>query len=471
MRVRPLHTLRAFAACGVAALSSVTLAASCDSVAPPRPQLLVVVDTDLPTVSQTAVDERLSSDAGIDAVRIDVYRMDGSTIDSLVVIAPSPENWPVSFGVATEDARVLVQARVFRVALADGSDSTLTPARSLTVDRVAELQLPEEGITVARMTLTGDCLGAPPSFVEPRTTCIDKSRVAAPIDEGLTLGTAAEETPTAVGRWPGAWEIPCAGEPREGKTCIPGGFSLLGEQGLIGTADGYNYTEDPVPLRPVLLSPFWVDTTEYTVKQFRSALTSEPGLVASDEYRIRDEGNTLADACTFTETAESDALPMSCIAFAAAERVCEHDGGTLPTEAQWEHAARGRGQHRPYTWGDSSPDCCHGIYAGCAPELQEPGQGNCDGTGDITRDGVLDMNGNAQEMTRDDHAAYDAPCWTQIGILHDPLCVDPTINTISWRGAGLSVPPSYAHLALRRQGLRAPIEGIGFRCVYADSAP
>lgn len=472
MRVRQKLPSRAIAASAWALLASVfATTASCDEVAPPRPQLLVVIDTDLPTVTQTVADERLSSDAGVDALRIDVYRLDGSSLGTRVVIAPSPENWPISFGVAEDADSVLVQARVFRVELADGQSSSLTPQRALTVDRVALLDLPREGITVARITLSGDCLGVAPAFDE-QTTCIDADHPQASIREGIVLGAPAEQGHTQVGSWPGAWEIPCTTPPPEGATCIRGGFSLLGEQGLIGTADGFNYTDDPVPLRPVLLSPFFLDTTEYTVGRFREALNEDPSLVESNEYFVRDPDNTFHDACTYRgqSTSERDGLPMTCVAFAAAQRLCRAAGGDLPTEAQWEHAARGRGQHRPYTWGSTAPDCCHGVYAGCAVEVKEPGQGNCDGEGDVTRDGILDMNGNAQEITRDSHAPYDAPCWSDEGILPDPVCIDPEISTVSWRGAGLSVPQSYAHLALRRQGFAPPLEGIGFRCAYPDTA-
>jgi len=59
--------------------------------APPLPEVLVVVDTDLPS---PLVASRL---------RVDLYTEDGTWFDSSDVARPSPNDWPASFGVYSED--------------------------------------------------------------------------------------------------------------------------------------------------------------------------------------------------------------------------------------------------------------------------------------------------------------------------------------------------------------------------------
>lgn len=457
-----------------------TLASSCTEEAEPRTQLLVILDTDLPTVLQAAEREDLSVDASIDAVRIDVYSPEREPIQSLVVIAPSREDWPVSFGVPAIDGvgSVLVHARVFRADRArqgtGPEQGLLVPQPALTVSRVLSLSFPEQGVGVARATLAGDCLGLPPSFEDPVSSCIDASRASAPAAEGVDTSEAARELPTLAGTWPLALERKCSGEPPPGATCIAGGFTALGEEGLSGAADGYLLAHDPVPLRPVRVSAFFADETEYTVKRLREALARSPGLLAPGEVLVRDPNNDLQRDCTFLGESDAahDDLPLNCITFSGARKLCQDAGGDLMSEAQWEHAARGRGQGRPFAWGSTLPDCCHGNYFGCAEGPLAAGAESACGGGDVSRDGLADLTGNLNEIVLDSHVSYDGPCWASPGLLHDPVCDDPSVATKTWRGSSYTEPVALAHLALRRQGfVEAALRAIGVRCAYPDDAP
>mgnify|MGYP000169462364 CR=1 FL=1 len=454
-------------------------ALGCDAGGELRTQLLVIIDTDLPTVLQAGEREELSADTAVDAVRIDIYREDGSSIDSIVLVAPSPRDWPISFGIPALDGveAVTVQARVFRadraqVAIGDEGDQLL-PQRALTVDRLVSLSFPETGIRVARFSLTGDCMGVPPSFQVPASTCLSAEQLSAPASEGVEVDGDAGPRPSRVGSWPLAVEQPCSGSPPAGALCIKGGVSTLGEEALTGATDGFVFAYDPAPLRPVLLSPFFADGEEYTVGRLRQALKQDPALLEDGQVVIRDPANDLKALCTYLgpESAENDALPLNCVDHPGARKLCLAEGGDLLSEAQWEHAARGRGQGRPYAWGSSAPDCCHGNFGGCEGRPVIAGSSACAQQGDKTRDGLLDMTGNLTELVLDSHLPYDSPCWSQLGLLKDVVCEDASIETKTWRGGNFKESGEISHLALRRQGgTGSPINSAGFRCGHSDVA-
>ncbi len=446
---------------------------ACEEVADPRPQLLVVVDTDLPTVEQATLSSDLSFAASIDSLRVDIYKLDLTPIESRVIVAPSPEDWPISFGIQAdgETDRVLIQTRVFRAALATPDADSVIPERALTVERVIDVALPTEGIEVVGVTLRGECLGIAPSF-NPPSSCATAAEPAQSATEAAETGADLLQRPTIVGTAPLSRSVPCENEPPEGALCVQGGFAHLGDPSMVGVSDGFVIIHDPLPIRPYRLSPFHMDATELTVGRARELLAPDPALVSAEELVLRDPSSDLYDDCTWlgVDNAENDALPLSCTTFEGARKLCRAAGGDLPTEAQWEFAARGRGQQRPYAWGDEFPECCLGRFEGCVTEPASVGSSGCGGLSDTTRDGFMDMTGNLTELTLDSYVGYDAPCWSGAGVLDNPHCVDDSVETITMRGAAYDVTGLIRQLAVRRQGLRtAAIEYIGFRCVYPDS--
>jgi hypothetical protein len=445
---------------------------------PARPQLVVVVDTDAPVVGQLASSPGVSEDASVDTLRVDVLDEQDHVTETKSFLLPDTSDWPASFGVEPGNGPdIRLRVRVFRGLLAAAGFTqgvaTLDPPPTATIERIVHVSAPSSGVTTIELFLTEDCLGTPSSFAAPQTTCIDGRELAGPPTDGVVaLGSVMP--PTRVGTWKKAFEVRCSAKAPASSmaVCIPGGFSILGSTVLAGSSDQFGF--DPVPLRPVVVSPFYLDTTEYTVRRFRSLLAKHqyhgtmPALAGMNPF------------CTWLGTADTslDDYPLNCVTWTAAAEICQLEGGTLPSEAEWEHAARGRGRSLDYPWGNEDPTCCAatlarqstpGLYFACKGEALQPvgshvDRAACAGLADISRDGVIDLEGSVVEAVFDDLQPFDAPCWSKPGIPVDPLCLVTSSPGHAARGNGWA---SYLLTPLPTRYLSEDAtDTMGFRCRY-----
>ena len=185
-------------------------------------------------------------------------------------------------------------------------------------------------------------------------------------------------------------EIPCGGTPGPNEICIPGGSFLM------GSPDGFG-DPDEWPQHTVWLSPFYIDRYEVTNARYRDCL--------ADGYcpAVRTDC-----AEVYRDPARRD-FPFDCLETTdAAVAYCEYAGGRLPTEAEWEKAARGT-DGRTYPWGEDLPTCDRvgAALAGC------PGEVGPVGSHPTARSpyGVDDMASGNGEIVLDVYcaAAYSLP--------------------------------------------------------------
>ncbi len=208
---------------------------------------------------------------------------------------------------------------------------------------------------------------------------------------------------------------------------------------------------DELPQRSVVLRAFELLVSEVTVAQYRLCVDDgacEPW-PASDDVPSR---------CSWDELDQDD-HPMNCLDWSMASSFCGWAGAYLPTEAEWEYAARSRGRDVRYPWGDAEPACgllqmheedCCGMGTTC-PVCTFP-EGN-------TEQGLCDMAGNIFEWTADwYHGSY-------LGAPRSAEAWDSPASTFrTMRGGAISSGVGYR---VRNRTFHEPdffYSGMGVRC-------
>jgi formylglycine-generating enzyme required for sulfatase activity len=236
--------------------------------------------------------------------------------------------------------------------------------------------------------------------------------------------------------------------PVPGVVVVPAGPFIMGSD---------HGAPDEAPEHTVRVSAFRLDRHEVTNARYaacvRAGACIGPALLSS---RLRPH--------YFDEPRFGD-YPVIFVSWEQAEAFCRFAGGRLPTEAEWEKAARGPApSKRVYPWGDDAPDCTRANMGG--PQ-------SCLGDTDLVGRrpagaspyGALDMAGNVWEWVAD---RYD-PGWYARTEGVDPR--GPAAGTLRvMRGGCWESAASNLRVSCRKAELpQAWADNVGFRCAYEGS--
>lgn len=129
-------------------------------------------------------------------------------------------------------------------------------------------------------------------------------------------------------------------------------------------------------------------------------------VTAADYVACHEDGGCVelpsSEQCFWADSAASDRA-LTCVNWFQAVAFCEWAGGRLPTESEWEFAARSRGLDREFPWGEQEPSCDYAVIdipagVGCGYGSANP---PCTRPAGNTEQGLCDMAGNVFEWVQD----------------------------------------------------------------------
>jgi formylglycine-generating enzyme required for sulfatase activity len=213
---------------------------------------------------------------------------------------------------------------------------------------------------------------------------------------------------------------------------VPAGPFMMGCNSPIDQ----NCNPDESPYHSADLSGFAIDTTEVTQEAYAACAQ--------------------AGACLVIQGMPADQVPVHDVTWTTASAYCAWVGKRLPTEAEWEKAARGT-DGRVYPWGNTPPACAEANFGTCAGMLLPVG-GRPAGASPY---GALDMAGNVAEWVANRYAAdyyASSPTTDPQG----PISGTDYVDRGGWyRSSAAQIRTSFREANPPATGLSY----MGFRCV------
>jgi formylglycine-generating enzyme required for sulfatase activity len=280
-----------------------------------------------------------------------------------------------------------------------------------------------------------DCAFWAPQEVERVHGCVQK-QTCAELEDCLSSGSVVSPSPPPKTRL----------RDKDGATMVmvPEGEFLRGSPDGLGMDDEH-------PMRKIMLSAFWIDRTEVTAGQY---------LKCVEERACSQAGTDVL--CNFRKAGREE-HPINCVSWYDADKYCTWAGAALPSEAQWEKAARGP-HGRFFPWGWYFLSCDKLVWndpdkgGGCGQRRDWAVGSKPAGASPY---GAMDMAGNLWEWVAD---SYD-PGYYARSPDRDPVYATKGTMGVARGGGygndlweGWRTANRFKFMKLHR------IEGFGFRC-------
>ena len=226
----------------------------------------------------------------------------------------------------------------------------------------------------------------------------------------------------------------CGGGDSPAEIAVPAGTFVMGCDPAADPA----CEADEVPAHAVAVAAFVLDRDEVSQASYA---------------RCVDDGDCAPPGGDFDPDARA-ALPVTFVTWDQAAAYCAWAGRRLPTEAEWERAARGD-DGRLYPWGNAPPDCTRANVLGCGDAVLPVG-GRAAGASPF---GARDLAGNVMEWVAD---------WYADDYYATSPAADPTGPAAGTervkRGGSYMGDAATVRATNRVVGFPVGLPNLGFRC-------
>jgi formylglycine-generating enzyme required for sulfatase activity len=238
---------------------------------------------------------------------------------------------------------------------------------------------------------------------------------------------------------------------------VPAGAFIRGSKPGVGT-------DEERPQKTITLKGFWIDKLEVSVADWEKCMKNGP--CGNDKfYRKYKIKKKRPEPCNYGQP-DRGRHPINCVSWHGARAYCKWAGKRLPTEAEWEKAARGK-DGKLYPWGSDKASCARACMVeksmfGCGTRTSCPvGERGYLGESPY---GAMDMAGNVYEWVADSYTRtyfQEAPTENPVNRARS--------NQRPVRGGAYSSDEAGVRAA-KRSGFDAVdrISFVGFRCAMDE---
>lgn len=237
-------------------------------------------------------------------------------------------------------------------------------------------------------------------------------------------------------------------------------IALKGGSLMMGSVDE-NSDGNEKPIHRVEVRDFYISKTEVTVGQYRKCV--EAGICS------RPISCDWGTPIWTDHIGNREKHPVNCVDWNEARTFAKWIGGDLPSEAQWEYAARSEGKETKYPWGNMEATCEYAVMSdpknGCGKDHTWE---VCSKTKGNTTQGLCDMSGNVYEWVLDEwHDSYEGAPSDDQGWCRDQFCESTPSASRVYRGGAWYDPALSLRVTDRLLGTSSLRNyTLGFRVSY-----